>query len=132
MGKAYALSRQGPVLTRMPGSITRNWFNGVATSGMTGGDVLTLGTALTTSKISRCSLSTHNLALGANVNIRMYGGVNGVERKFFDDYFSVGTDPVDLLPINGEMGIYDRVRIEMSSDKLADNGKAVDYEYLKG
>ncbi len=131
MGKSYALSRQGPVLIRVPGSVTHNWFSGLATSGLVGGDVVILGTALTTTRISRCSLSTHNLALGADLNIRMYGYVNGAERKFFDDYFSVGTDPEDLLPMNGDMAIYGTVRIEMSSDKLADDGKSVDFEYLK-
>lgn len=132
MGRSYALSRQGQeVLTPVPGSVTHDWFDGVATSGMAGGDVVTLGTALAATKIYKCSLSTHNLALGATLNIRMYGDVNGAVRKFFDDYFNVGTDPVDLLPMNGLMAVYGLVRIEMSSDKLADNGKSVDYEYLK-
>jgi hypothetical protein len=98
---------------------------------MPGGDVVILGTALAATKIYKCSLSTHNLALGATLNLRMYQTVNGVERLFFSDYFNVGTDPVDLLPMNGLMAVYGLVRIEMSSDKLADNGKSVDYEYLK-
>jgi len=131
MGRAYALSRQGSVLTRVPGSVTHNWASGVATSGMPGGDAIILGTALAITTIYKCSLSTHNLALGATLNIRMYQTVNGVERLFYSDYFNVGTDPVDLFPINGQMGIYDLVRIEMSSDKLSDDGKSMDYEYLK-
>lgn len=121
----------GETLTPFPGSVVHNWYSGIATSGRKGGDVITIGTAGEATKYYKCSVSTHNFALGANINIRMYNQVNGIERICYDDYFSVGTDPVDLMPILGRIGVYGTFRIEASSDKAADDGIAMDYEYIQ-
>ena len=56
--------------------------------------------------------------------------VNGIERKVYEQTFNAATDPPGLWIVNGTVGIHEAIRVTLQSNDAADNGKAVDYDYL--
>ena len=106
------------------GSIAQNWQAAEA-------DVFSFGAANTKYKCHLAAVSMHNL-IGNVIRIRAYRQVVGVERKFYDQTFDMaaGTDVVAVDVINGTVGIHEVIRITLLSNNAADNGQAVDYEYM--
>jgi hypothetical protein len=62
--------------------------------------------------------------------LNLFMKVNGAERKVYHQSFTKGTDPDGLWIVNGTVGIHDVLRVELESNNAADNGKAVDYNYI--
>ncbi len=62
--------------------------------------------------------------------MRLYKKVNGTERKVYDQSFDATSDPLGLPVINGTWAIHDVLRVTLQSNNAADNGKAVDYDYM--
>jgi hypothetical protein len=112
------------------GSVTGNWQSGTATSGETGADVVTFGANDTRKKLHSVLLSIHNFALGGKVTVKLFMQVNGVERKVYEEQFNKGTDPDGLWVVNGTVGIHEVLRVEVQSNRVADNGVALDYDYM--
>jgi len=112
------------------GSVVGNWQSGTATSGETGADVVTIGVNDTKKKLHSLMLSIHNFAVGGRVTVRMYTQVNGTERKVYQEDFNKGTDPDGLWIVNGMVGIHEVLRVELQSNRVADNGVALDYDYM--
>lgn len=112
------------------GSVAGNWQSGTATSGETGADVVTIGANDTRRKLHSLMLSIHNFTLGGRVTVRMFVQVNGTERKVYQEDFNKGTDPDGLWVVNGTVGIHEALRIEVQSNRAADNGVAIDYDYM--
>ena len=104
------------------GSATQNWQTAEA-------DVITIGTAATRNKVHDLSLNISNL-VGTIITIRLYKNVNAVSRKVYEQSFNAATDPPGLPIINGTWAIHDTLRVTLQSNNAADNGKAVDYDYL--
>jgi len=77
----------------------------------------------------------HSLVLDINalvgtVTIRMYQEVVGVERRVYQQTFTVAADGPGLWIINGTVGIHEVLRVTAQSDNAADNDKAIGYDYL--
>lgn len=129
-GTWTAIGGGGETMQQSKGSATQNWYNGTATSGLTGGDIANVGVASEGHKIYTFMINTENLTAGATIQVRMYQYVNGVEKLDYKQSFLVGQDTPSLPVINGAIGIWGQVRIEMMSDKSPDNGKAVGWEAI--
>jgi len=112
------------------GSVIGNWQSGTATSGETGADLVTLGANDTKYKLHSLIVSIHNLAAGALIKIKLFQQVNGTERKCYEEQFQKGTDPDGCWVVNGTVGIHEALRVEVESNKVADNGVAIDYDYM--
>jgi hypothetical protein len=56
--------------------------------------------------------------------------VNGTERKVYEQSFNATSDPTGLWIINGTLAIHEALRVTLQSDNAADNGQAVDYDYM--
>jgi len=104
------------------GSTSADWQTAEA-------DVISIGFAGVRYKIHDLTLSIHNLA-GTQVRIRLYKQVNGTERKVYDQAFDAAADPLGLSVINGSWAIHDTLRVTLQSNNAADNGQAVDYDYM--
>ena len=104
------------------GSTTADWQAGEA-------DVVSIGASGVRNKIHDMTVSIHNLA-GTEVTARLYKTVNGMERKVYEQKFDTTIDPAGLPVINGSWAIHDVLRVTLQSNDAADNGKAVDYDYM--
>ena len=80
-------------------------------------------------KLHSLLLSIHNLG-GTAITVRLHMQVNGVERKVYDQVFNATTDPPGLWIVNGSVGIHEALRVTLQSNNAADNGQAVDYDYM--
>ena len=116
--------------TPVSGSVTGNWQSGTATSGETGADVITIGANDTKKKLHSLLLSIHNFTSGGKVTAKLFMQVNGTERKVYQEDFNKGNDPDGLWVVNGVVGIHEALRVEMQSNRAADNGVALDYDYM--
>ena len=116
--------------TPVSGSVTGNWQSGTATSGETGADVITIGANDTKKKLHSLLLSIHNFTSGGKVTVKLFMQVNGTERKVYQEDFNKGNDPDGLWVVNGVIGIHEALRVEMQSNRAADNGVALDYDYM--
>ena len=112
------LAGQAPV----SGSTTQNWQTAEA-------DVVSLGADNTRYKLHSLILSIHNMG-GTTITIRLYMQVNGAERKVYDQTFDATGDPPGVWVVNGTVGIHELLRVTLQSDNAADNGQAVDYDYM--
>ena len=104
------------------GSATENWQASES-------DVVAIGAAGVKYKIHDLTLSIHNLA-GAVDIVRLYKPVRGIERCIYEQSFNAASDPPGLPIINGTWAIHDVLRVTLQSNNPADNGKAVDYDYM--
>ena len=103
------------------GSTTADWQTAES-------DVVTIGASGTRYKVHSLLLSIHNLA--GNITVRMYMAVNGTERKVYEQAFNAAASIPGLWIINGTLGIHEALRVTIQSDNAADNGQAVDYDYM--
>ena len=94
--------------------------------------VCVIGTASTRYKVH--SLIIDIMATSGNITPRMYISVNGVQRQIFPPTlvtpFNVGTNAPGIALINGTFGITNALTVTAQSDNVADNGKAIGYEYF--
>jgi len=125
-GKLDKLAGETPV----SGPVTGNWQSGTATSGETGADVVTIGANDTKKKLHSLLLSIHNFALGGKVTVKLFMQVNGTERKVYQEDFNKGNDPDGCWVVNGTVGIHEALRVEVQSNRAADNGMALHYDYM--
>jgi hypothetical protein len=95
-------------------------------------DLVTIGAAGVRYKLHNLTVGIQNLI--GNITIRMYTLVNGVQRQIYPvpliTTFNVATDPPGICVINSTLGISNAVRVTVQSDNAADNGLAVDYDYM--
>lgn len=92
-------------------------------------DVVSIGANNTKYKLHSLLLSIHNL-VGTAITVRLYTQVNGIERKVYEQAFDATTDPPGLWIVNGTVGIHEVLRVTLQSNNAADNGQAVDYDYM--
>ena len=104
------------------GTTTADWQTGET-------EVISVGAVDTRNKIHDLTLSIHNL-VGNQITVRLYKLVNGTERCVYSQVFDAGTDPPGLPIINGTWAVHDVLRVTLQSNNVADNGKAVDYDYI--
>ena len=117
-------------LTPTSGPVVANWNSGVATSGLAGADVVTIGAANTDNILHSTLVNIGNLTVAATITIRIYMAVDGGEALVYDEDFTVGTDPPGVWIINGILGIHQPLRVEMFSNNALDDGAIANYDYL--
>ena len=116
--------------TPVTGSVTGNWYSGIATSGETGANLVTIGANDTRKKLHSLLVSIGSVGAGAKITIRLYMQINGTERKVYQEEFTQGVDPNGLWIVNGSVGIHEVLRVEAMSSKAGDNGAAIEYDYM--
>ena len=116
--------------TPVTGSVTGNWYSGIATSGETGANLVTIGANDTRKKLHSLLVSIGSVGAGAKITIRLYIQINGTERKVYQEEFTQGVDPNGLWIVNGSVGIHEVLRVEAMSSKAGDNGAAIEYDYM--
>ena len=104
------------------GSATGDWET--AESG-----VVTIGSHNARYKVHSLVISISNL-VGTAITVRLYMLVNGVECKVYEQAFDATADPPGLWIINGTVGIHEGLRATLQSNDAADNGQAVDFDYM--
>jgi len=104
------------------GSATQSWQTAEA-------EVVSIGAANTRYKVHDLSLNISALT-GTAITVRLYKKVNGVERKVYEQVFNINNDPPGLPIINGTWALHDVLKVTLQSNRIADNGKAVDYDYM--
>jgi len=108
-------------------SVTANWQSGV-----TGADLVSIGTAGDRKKLNSLQVDISQLTVGATITIRLYELVNAVERKLYPPpgtTWVVGTDPDAIWVVDGLVEITGVLRVEVQSNNAGDNGKAIAYKY---
>lgn len=109
-------------LAPVTGSTIANWQTAES-------NVVTIGASGVRYKVHSLLLSIHNL-VGTSITVRLYMRVNGVERRVYEQSFNAVTDPPGLWVINGTLGIHEALRVTLRSNDAADNGRAVDYDFM--
>ena len=109
-----------------------NANGGTASSGDTGADVITISTS-TRKKIHFLGIDISGLTAAATATIRLYTKILDADAsltEFYEQDFTVGTDP-DLVPvIDGSIAIRNDLRIEIQSDNASDTSVSVKYHYI--
>jgi len=103
-------------------SVTADWQT-------TEAEIFSVGEADTQYKLHSLLVGIHNLS-GTIITVRLYMKVNGVERKVYEQAFDATTDTSGLWIVNGTVAIHEVLRVTLQSNEAADNGQAVDYDYL--
>ncbi|MFC1874642.1 hypothetical protein ACFLY3_00585 [Chloroflexota bacterium] len=106
-----------------------NLNGGVASSGKPGTDVFTVP-AGGRIEILSAIISMRNCTPGAQVTIRAYTYVDGVEDEIYNQTFTQGSDPDGIMAISGNFGASDPVRFEMHSDNAGDTLVDVPYKAI--
>jgi hypothetical protein len=111
-------------------SVVANWNSGVATSGLAGADLVTIGANGANRVIHSMLVSIRALTPAATITVRLYQQINNTEDLVYSQTFVQGTDPSGLWIVNGSVGVHEAVRVEVQSGAAGDDGLAVDYDYL--
>jgi len=114
-------------------SVTANWNTATGTSGESGEDLVVIGAAGVRHKLHSLLLDVSALTDGAKIRVKLFMKVNGVEKKIYDQEFTVptGTTPPNtdgLWVVNGTVAIHDTLRVEVYSD--TSESKAITYTYM--
>ena len=104
------------------GSTTGDWQTAES-------EVVTIGAHNVRYKVHSLVISIHNL-VGTAVTARLYMLVNGVERKVYEQIFDAAADPPGRGISKGTVGIHEVLRVTLQSNEAADNGQAIDYDYM--
>ncbi|ACZ61393.1 hypothetical protein [Dehalococcoides mccartyi] len=92
-------------------------------------DVVLIGAAGIRNKIHDLTVSIRNL-MGSQITVRLYKAINGIEQEVYKQNFDAAIDPPGLPVINGSWAMHGILRVTLQSNDVADNGKAVDYDYM--
>ncbi len=117
LARIFNLYGQPPVT----GSLPANWQAAEQ-------NLVSIGAANTKYKLHSLVLDIN--ALVGTVTIRLYMEVVGVERRVYQQAFTVAADGPGIWIVNGTMGIHEVLRVTVQSDNAADNGQAVGYDYM--
>ena len=116
--------------TPVTGSVTGNWYSGIATSGETGANLVTIVANDIRKKLHSLLINISSVQAGAKITVRLYMQINGTERKVYQEEFTQGTDPNGLWIVNGSVGIHESLRVETMSNKAVDDGAVLEYDYM--
>lgn len=121
-----------PVVGQVVGAPAQ-WQGGAGTSGEVGSDLITLGATGVRNKLHSLLVNISALTPGATITVKMFMMVNGAPatgRRVYRQNFVQGVDPNGLWIVNGTLGIHEALRVEVQSNNAADNGLAIDYDYM--
>jgi len=93
-------------------------------------NLVSIGADTTKNKLQSLIVDISALTAAAVIIIRVYQDVNGVEKKCYDQTFTVGDDPDGCWIVNGTIGLHDILRVTCESNTVADDTKAIAYSYV--
>ena len=102
------------------GSTVANWQAAEA-------DIVSIGANDIRNKLHSLVLDIN--ALVGTVTTRLYMQVNGVERRVYQQAFTVAADGPGLWIVNGTIGIHEVLRVTAQSNNAADNGQTIGYNF---
>jgi len=107
---------------------TANWNSGVATSGLAGADLVTIGVVGQWYRLNAGFVVTTGFNAAATVTIREYCNIAGANRLVMTDDTIM---PEVLIQLSWwlDAELFGPYRIELYSDQAADDGLVVPYEY---
>jgi len=108
--------------TPATGSVVHDWQTGES-------EVVIIGASDVKNKLHSLLVSIRNLA-GTAIILRLYMRINGIEHKIYQQSFDATADPPGLWIVNGTVGIHEALKVTLESNNAADNGQAVDYDYM--
>lgn len=121
-GRFYIEGKQAKTDPGGQGSTAANWQ-------VSESEVVAVGAEGRRYKVHDLTVSIHDL-MGTEVTIRIYKIVNGQERCCYQQKFNPAVDPLGLPVVCGTWGIRNTLRVTAQSNSAADNGKAIDYDYM--
>jgi len=125
--QANKLAGEAPAIN----TVAANWQAGVATSGLAGADLVTVGAAGVRRKVHSLHVDISALVVGAIITVRLYTPTTGAPGvNAYSQQFVVGTDPNDLWIIDGTLEIDSFLRVEIQSNNAGDNGRNIGYKIL--
>jgi hypothetical protein len=109
-------------------STTANWNSGVASGGLAGADLITIGVAGQWYRLNQFSIVGTGFNIAATVTVRAYMIVAGAMRMILTDDWTM---PQELIFLSWwfDTEFFGPMRVEIFSDQAADDGLAVPYEY---
>jgi len=113
-------------------AVIANWQSGTATSTETGADLVGIGAAGDRKKLHSLIVGIGALTVGANITIKLFQSVNGVDTKVYPSEgtsWTPGTDPNGIWVVPGTLEIDGVLRVEVQSNQAGDNGRAITYKY---
>ena len=106
-----------------------NLNGGVASSGKPGADVFTIPAGGRV-EILAAIISMRNCTPGAQITIRAYTCVDGIEDEIYNQAFTQGSDPDGIMAVNGNYGANEPIRFEIHSDNAGDTLVDVPYKAI--
>jgi hypothetical protein len=103
------------------GNVVANWQTAET-------NLVLIGTNDTRNKLH--SLMIDMNAIAGTLTIRIYSQINGVERRIYQQAFTVAADGPGRWTINGAVGIHEILRVTCQSNLVADNGVVIAYDYM--
>ena len=103
------------------GSIAAAWNTAEA-------NIVQIGVADTSYKVHSLELDITGLV--GTITIRMHQEVVGVERRVYEQPFTVAANGPALWIVNGTVGIHEILRVTAQSDNAADNAQPIGYDYM--
>ena len=91
-------------------------------------DIVQIGVADTSYKVHSLVLDITGLV--GTITIRMYQEVVGIERRVYEETFTVAANGPGLWIVNGTVGIHEILRVTAQSDNAADNAVPIGYDYM--
>jgi hypothetical protein len=114
----------------VPGVIAANWNTGLATSGLAGADLVTIGVANEWYRLNQFALILTGFNAAATITMRAYMNMAGASRLILTDTWPIATsDDVAYLSWFFDAEFFGPFRVEVFSNVLADDGFAATYEY---
>ncbi len=109
------------------GTDTQNWNTQTGSSGESGEDLVTIGANDTDYILHSLLLDVSACTNGAVISVKLFTQINGVERKVYDQNFTIATDTDGLWIVNGSVSIHEALRVEIESDTSESVAIAYDY-----
>lgn len=103
------------------GGTAANWQTAEA-------DIISIGADNIRNKLHSLILDINTLV--GTVTIRLYQQVNGIERRCYQQAFTVAADGPGIWVVNGTVGIHEVLRVTAQSNNAVDNGQAIAYDYM--
>jgi hypothetical protein len=114
----------------IPGVTTANWNTGIATSGLAGANLVTVGGPNQWYRLNQFALVLNGFNAAAIITMRAYMDIAGVNRLILTDDWTIATsEDVAYLSWFFDAEFFGPFRVEVFSNNIADNGFTATYEY---
>lgn len=130
MGLAQALRLLIERPRIVSGTTKAFWNTGFATSGLAGADLVTIGAAGQWYRLNQFALILNGFNAAAIITMRAYMDIGGANRLTLADDWTIATsEDVAYLSWFFDAEFYGTFRVEVYSNKVADDNFTATYEY---